>query len=431
MERRILRSTKRRRIYEVKNDEKAENGEIDDMLSNFPDGILLHILSFLDAKYAVQTCVLSTRWRNLWKLIPTLILHSSKFSTLKQFSKFVPKILTLRDTSISLHALDLDRHGHIEPRILKKILDYVCSHNTHLQKLEISLRGDHRLIMRTVSSCHALTSLKLSVWNRGGSCDNSGTRFPKSLNLPSLTNLNLKEFIFSCGENNCAEPFFGFTKLNSLVIDCCSIWDAKTLKISSETLVNLTMHKNIFYIDKIELSTSSLCTFTYTDCFIPRICGTGLASVKQFYVVVTMGQYLEKPGMVLRSWLLDLANVTSLTISSTTLQILSLVPELLELKLPSLCNLKSMEIKLEPLERSRGLFNKVKDEMLKKIAAKSMKQVFELRRAGLKPPPIPDGIVAFLLQNSPSAKVHITTKYPDIFKIKQVVVKKFIVNLII
>ena len=90
-----------------------------------------------------------------------------------------------------------------------------------------------------------------------------------------------------------------------------------------------------------------------------------------------------------------------------------------------------MEIKLEPLEGSWGLFDKVKEEMLKKIAAKSMKQVFELRRARLKPPPIPDGIVAFLLQNSPSTKVHITTKYPDTFKIKQVVVKKFIVVIII
>jgi len=321
-ERRILRSTKRRRIYEVKNDKKDETGEIEDMLSNFPDGILLHILSFLDAKYAVQTCVLSTRWRYLWKLIPTLILHSSKFSTLKQFSKFVSKILTLRDTSISLHALDLDRHGHIEPRILKKILDYVCSHNTHLQKLEISIRGDDRLVMRTISSCHALTSLKLSVWNRGGFCRNSATPFPKSLNLPSLTNLNLKEFNFSCDENRCAEPFFAFTKLNSLVIDRCNIWDAKILKISSETLVNLTMRKNIFFFDKIELSTSSLCTFSYNGSLIPRICGSGLSSVKQVYIAVTMGEYKEKPGMVLRSWLLDLANVTSLTISSTTLQVL-------------------------------------------------------------------------------------------------------------
>jgi hypothetical protein len=65
--------------------------------------------------------------------------------------------------------------------------------------------------------------------------------------------------------------------------------------------------------------------------------------------------------------------------------------------------------------------------MLKKAAAKSRKEVAKLRKAfkaGLKPPPIPDGIVGFLLQNSPSAKVDFTTKYPGAFKLKQVIIKK-------
>jgi hypothetical protein len=65
--------------------------------------------------------------------------------------------------------------------------------------------------------------------------------------------------------------------------------------------------------------------------------------------------------------------------------------------------------------------------MLKKAAAKSRKEVAKLRKAfkaGLKPPPIPDGIVGFLLQNSPSAKVDFTTKYPGTFKLKQVIIKK-------
>jgi len=63
-----------------------------------------------------------------------------------------------------------------------------------------------------------------------------------------------------------------------------------------------------------------------------------------------------------------------------------------------------MEIKLEPLAVKSRLFFELQNVMLKKIAAKSMKQL----RERLEPPPIPDGIVAFLLQNSPSAKVDIT-----------------------
>jgi hypothetical protein len=91
-----------------------------------------------------------------------------------------------------------------------------------------------------------------------------------------------------------------------------------------------------------------------------------------------------------------------------------------------LCNLKSIEIKLEPLADYTTLFDELQRVMLKKIAAKSMKQRIER----LEPPPIPDGIVAFLLQNSPSAKVDITTEYPNAFKIKQVIIKKVIVMVI-
>jgi len=100
----------RRRQCENVNDENDGN---EDRLSDLPEEVLLHILSLLDTKQAVQSCVLSTRWRHLWKRIPTLKLYASSFSTPKQFAIFVYKILTLRDTSIALQALDIKRHGNI------------------------------------------------------------------------------------------------------------------------------------------------------------------------------------------------------------------------------------------------------------------------------------------------------------------------------
>ncbi|KAK2437060.1 hypothetical protein QL285_021997 [Trifolium repens] len=127
-------------------------------------------------------------------------------------------------------------------------------------------------------------------------------------------------------------------------------------------------------------------------------------------------------GLLLFSWLQDFANVESLTVTSTTLQILSLVPDLLEVKLASLCNLKSLEVELIPLHDG-SLSQSIKDAMLKKAAAKSRKEVVKLRKAfkaRLEPPAIPEGIVDFLRQNSPSAEVNIKTDYPDDFNLKQV-----------
>ncbi|KAM7466564.1 hypothetical protein LguiB_014126 [Lonicera macranthoides] len=52
---------------------KRQNFNTDDRLSELPDAILAHILSFLDTKYAVQTSSLSKRWINLWISVTTLV----------------------------------------------------------------------------------------------------------------------------------------------------------------------------------------------------------------------------------------------------------------------------------------------------------------------------------------------------------------------
>jgi hypothetical protein len=80
----------------------------------------------------------------------------------------VYKILALRDASTALHALGLLRLG-IEAQLLKKILYYICSHNTHIQQLVISVNNDSNLIMSSVSSCRALTFLNLYGYHK--SCD--------------------------------------------------------------------------------------------------------------------------------------------------------------------------------------------------------------------------------------------------------------------
>ncbi|AES90490.2 Myb/SANT-like DNA-binding domain protein [Medicago truncatula] len=389
---------------------RRDNEENQDRLTDLPDCVILHILSFLKSKFVVQTSILSTRWKHLWKRIPTLMLHSSDFSTKKLFSVFVSQILANRDRSTALHSLDLERHGKIETYLLKMILKYICSHNTHIQQLGIHVTADGCPILSCVSKCRTLTSLKLIVDHRR-SGNQTETLFPKSLNLPLLTNLDLSHFSFCGGENGCAEPFSAFPKLNSLVISGCKVKDAQILSISSETLVNFAMHYCSSRIAKIELSVPSLCTFTFSGMLVQKICGSSLFSVKKIninpFVSLAPEDYalaLEDYSLVLLSWLQDLANVESLAVTSTTLQILSFVPDLLEVKFTSLCNLKSLEVQLVPLPSH-----------LKKLL--KLNKAFN---AGLQPPPIPDGIVDFLRQNSPSTTVNINTTYMRNFNIKQV-----------
>ena len=141
------------------------------------------------------------------------------------------------------------------------------------------------------------------------------------MNLPALTSLDLTNFAFCGGENGCAEPFSVFTKLNSLVIRSCKVKDAQILNISSETLVDLAMHDNSCDFAKIELSTSSLCNFTFSGRPLQRIRGSGISSVKHVSIEAEMYSIREKYPWILFNWLLGFANVKSLKVTSSTLQV--------------------------------------------------------------------------------------------------------------
>ena len=145
----------------------------EDRLSDLPDCLLLHILSFLNTKCAFQTCVLSWRWKNLWKRLSILRLTSTDMYV-NSYSKLLSRILSLRSDSTSLHTLEFTCDEElVEPHTLKSIVNYAVSHN--VQRLLISFTCDIQQFSPCLFSCQTLTSLHLSV------CRFSQTLFPKSL----------------------------------------------------------------------------------------------------------------------------------------------------------------------------------------------------------------------------------------------------------
>ncbi|XP_057450975.1 F-box/LRR-repeat protein At4g14103-like [Lotus japonicus] len=383
-----------------------ENEDNKDRLSDLPDGILLHILSFMNAKYAVQTCILSARWKDLWKHLPTLMLCSSNP---KHFTKFVSTILTLRDGSTALHGLDFYSISPMEPQFVKKTLDYAVSHN--VQRLEMNVNCDMQHLLPCIFTCHTLTSLKLTVSGRR-------TLFPKHLNLPALTTLHLVNFTFcSSGSDSArADPFLLFNRLESLIMDRCDLKDAQILCISSKTLVNLTLRYPLLYIYTIELSAPCLYRFTCTYFPSQFFCGSGLPSVKEVNIDAKLFLDEREPPLILLTWLQDLVNVRLLTVTTSTLQVLFLVPHLLKIKHSSLANLKRLIIRQEQLSLKLRMI--MRSARLERAATVSLEEAAKLRKEAAMLletlfdrtaplPPLPDGIVNFLIQNSPSAEVEI------------------------
>ncbi|KAG8088077.1 hypothetical protein GUJ93_ZPchr0010g7321 [Zizania palustris] len=76
-----------------------------DRLSALPNELILHIMSFMNARVAVRTCVLSRRWLHLWRSVPRVNAEFFEFEGATQtqwgdevaFKRFINRLLELRD----------------------------------------------------------------------------------------------------------------------------------------------------------------------------------------------------------------------------------------------------------------------------------------------------------------------------------------------
>jgi len=305
-----------------------KDNENEDIISNLTDCILIYILSFLNAKEVVQTCILSKRWINLWKSLPTLTLSSSHFRTEESFNEFLSQFLSLRDGSTTIHTLNVYFPYYLEPSLFQMIIKYIISHNVQHLLMNFPCRID--LFSSCFFSCHTLTSLNLSGYDIF-LCPIQ--IFPKNLNLPALTSLSLKYIALHRSDDGCVEPFSTFNMLNRLTIDCCMVQDAQNLCISSTKLVNLTilmddcdLAPNIETYFGLELYAPSLQTFAFSGPYTPKLFASKnvLSSIKHVNIHVTCywNSKAEETSSFLLNWLVEVANIESLTLSSYTLSVL-------------------------------------------------------------------------------------------------------------
>ncbi|XP_006283699.2 F-box/LRR-repeat protein At1g52650 isoform X1 [Capsella rubella] len=325
-----------------------------DNVSNLPDGVLCHILSFLTTKEAALTSILCKRWRNLLAFVPNLDIDDSvflhpeegkedRYEIQQSFMDFVDRVLALQGNSpvnrFSLkYRTDFDSH-RVDSWISKAMARGV----SELDVLIIFYRVDCFMLSSKAFKSRNLVSLKLNSvgidW------------LARDIFLPMLKTLYLRSVRLAVDE--CFFQALPALEELSLV---GIYWRDKDVIVSNANLKSLTIFAN-YHLGTFSVDTPSLDYFSYSE------------YTAKDYPVVKMENLFEASISLLLTddqierartpnWAEDdfvhrLVNVGKLMNGIRNVQCLNLSPNTLEIL--SLCcesmlvfnNLKSLTIKSE------------------------------------------------------------------------------------
>lgn len=212
----------------------------EDKISELPDAVLSHMLSFLATKYAVRTSVLSTRWKNIWASVPCLDFEH-KYSCQSDyvgFLSFIDRVLYYRDSSdiqrFRLHfngfAEDFSRiDGWIRTAIRRNVVEL------DLNVKSFGRRGQQVFeLPKSVFICKTLVVLKLI-----SNCISYAP--PKSGCFPNLKFLHIR---VDYPDNDLMEKLFSyFPLLEDLTIEGEMLCDIRcNFKLSVPKLKTLRIN---------------------------------------------------------------------------------------------------------------------------------------------------------------------------------------------
>jgi hypothetical protein len=188
-----------------------------DHISNLPEGVLQHILSFLPAQDVVRTCVLAKRWRHLWKSTTVLRFVCGGMKepkSMKEIQDFIDQLLRLQ-----IHrgtALDT-----CEFRLIQVDDDDMSRTNLWVR---IALQCNVRVLQLRCSGLPPVDDHPIFI-----------SQYLKKLQLAELRDDMMPTGLldFSCCPN-----------LEDLEVDDCNLGDL--LLISSQSLKRLTIQRCYF-----------------------------------------------------------------------------------------------------------------------------------------------------------------------------------------
>ncbi|KAL7129261.1 hypothetical protein ABFS83_13G053600 [Erythranthe nasuta] len=239
---------------------KHSHGEVEqatatasiDRISDLPESILCHILSFLRTNTSVRTSILSRRWRYLWASVPNLFFHNEN-------QEIVNSVMLLRRVQ-TINIFRLFHEIECTDYQLQTWVTFATLRN--VQKIDLRFLSQEDVVLpRCLFTCKTLVSMRLRSCGvipvrRGAVC------------LPHLKKLHLIYVRFEADE--------------SLIhlISGCPVLAELSIKLSHGTvyrnvssptikrlMLNFRSHGNGGRSDRLEINTPALEYLKISDSF--------------------------------------------------------------------------------------------------------------------------------------------------------------------
>lgn len=338
---------------------KIQKHNVDDIISNLPEGVLLHILSLLPTKDAVRTSILAKKWKQLWTYLSAFdfnFRHPRYDLDPRNQNNTENSLLDQKNKENSL--LDLVgrllhesyRVERLCVQIFKSVIDadkvnsliyFVAKHKMQYLKLSLGHPDDKFVLPHSFSTCESLNELWLGL--------HFTLHIPSGIHFPKLKTLVVSDVTFA-NEKSFQRLFSGCSVLQELTLHDWSWENIMHINIAISTLRELTIRFNMLSEDihddmTVMIDTPNLlylrCRCDPTIQFIPvNLTSIVDADIDLGFLYPPNELYTAECAIELLS---GLSNVKSLKLANDTLESLHHTKDSLHL-LPLFDNLTHLDV---------------------------------------------------------------------------------------
>ncbi|XP_047342011.1 putative F-box/LRR-repeat protein At3g18150 [Impatiens glandulifera] len=306
-----------------------------DRLSELPDPLIYHIFSFIDTKYMVKSCVLSKRYKFLWRSLNIFRFDERIYRNNIFFVNFIKEVLS-RCVGSKISSFSLEFLFSPNRRFLKKVLKHVLLHKTQHLLLNIGL-GDY-FSMHPIITSQSLKTLHAPCGSINGS---------HTFNFPILTTLYLEHPIFDDPDCGFSELFSGCPNLKDLTLHSC-VSDLDSISIMSKQLEKLDISVQLCPIDfEIVIDGPKLYSLKYKgDAFVRILANVPSIEKVDLSCFVRHGGNWKERVLNVIEMLQNFQHSKYLKLGSGIMQVL-VSSSVFQKQFPlQLCNLKLLELNL-------------------------------------------------------------------------------------